>query len=232
MKLFLEYIKDSIKYALDDKKALVIICSLMAITSFVTKNESINVVLRAFTITLVIVMGYGSFISWYTLKGSDKHPKFSNIKKLTWEGFKKSIITAIYSVVLIIIFTQAQKSFINGNLIITVCCAVLFAVVYLLLIGGLLNRYLNKGKFTKAFDIPEIVKLMSLFDIKSFIKVIIAVIISQAFSVSIIVGFTDGFSTYELIHSIATFFLAPFLYIATKRPVGLNVRELVKNKKG
>ena len=173
-------------------------------------------------------MGYGSYVSWYTLKGSDDHPKINNLKKLVWEGFKKSVITFIYSIGLTFFFHQAKVN-LNSNIILALISIILFVLIYLCLIAGLLNRYLHKGKFIEAFNLFEIIDLISIFDIKSFIRVVAAVIISQAFAVSVVIGFSDGFSMAELLFSISTFFLSPFLYITTKRLVGLNVRELLKN---
>lgn len=69
MKVLFNQIEDSIKYALSDRSAILIIGSLMAITSVISKNDSIDAVLRAVTITMIIVMGYGSFVSWYTING-------------------------------------------------------------------------------------------------------------------------------------------------------------------
>lgn len=74
----------------------------------------------------------------------------------------------------------------------------------------------------------EIINLMMQFDIKSFIKVVIAVITTQTFAALIIIDFSEGFTTTELIYSIATFFLAPFLYIAAKRLVALNMYDLLE----
>ena len=228
MKLFLDNIVDALKYALSDKKGIIVISALLGITSIVNKDGFLNSFLRLFTLTLLIVMGYGSYVSWYTLKGSDKHPKINNLKKLTWEGFKKSVITFIYSIGLTFFFHQVKVN-LNGNIIIALIFIILFVLTYLCLITGLLNRYLHKGQFLKAFNLLEIINLMSLFDIRSFIRVITAVIISQAFAISVVIGFTNGFSLIELLMSLSTFFLSPFLYIATKRFVGLNVRELLKN---
>ena len=104
-------------------------------------------------------------------------------------------------------------------------------LIYLSLILGLLNRYLHKGKFMEAFKLREMWNLLTLFDIKSFIKVICAVIPSQLFAISVVIGFSDGFDLIELLKSISTFFLAPFFYIAAKRFVGLNVRELISDTK-
>ena len=200
MKLFLGNIGDAVKYALSDKKGIIIISALMTITSLINKNNFLNSFWRMFTLTLLIVMGYGSYVSWYTLKGSDKHPKINNLKKLTWEGFKKSVITFIYSVGLTFFFHQTKVN-LNGNIIIALISIILFVLI----------------------------SLISLFDIKSFIRVVTAVIISQIFAISVVIGFTNGFSLIELLMSLSTFFLAPFFYIATKRLVGLNVRELLKN---
>jgi hypothetical protein len=228
MKLFLDNIGDAVKYALSDRKGIIIISALMAITSIINKDGFLNPFLRVFTLTLVIVMGYGSYVSWYTLKGSDEHPKINNLKKLTWEGFKKSVITFIYSIGLTFFFHQAKVN-LNGNIIIALISIILFVLTYLCLIAGLLNRYLHKGKFIEAFNLFEIIDLVQLFDIKSFIRVVCAVIISQVFAISVVIGFIDGFNLTELLMSLSTFFLAPFFYIAAKRLVGLNIRELLKN---
>ena len=228
MKLFLENIADAVKYALSDKKGIILISALLAITSFINKDGFLNSFWRLFTVTLLIVMGYGSYVSWYTLKGSDEHPKLNNLKKLIWEGFKKSVITFIYSIGLTFFFHQAKVNW-NGNIPIALIFIILFALTYICLIAGLLNRYLHKGQFFKAFNLLEIIDLIRLFDIRSFIRVVAAVIISQTFAISVVIGFTDGFSLTELLFSISTLFLAPFLYIAAKRLVGLNVRELLKN---
>lgn len=228
MKAFLQDIKDSIKYAFSDKAAIIIIGSLMAITSIVYKNESVPPVYKLITVTMLIIMGYGSYVSWYTLKGSDKHPKFKNLKRITWEGFKKSLINFIYGIGLTYFLHIAKTNIPNGNILIGALATIAFILLYLCLIGGLLNRYIHRGKFSEAFHISEILDLMSLFDVKSFIKVLLAVLISQTFALSVFVGFSDGFSMIELIYSISTFFLAPFLYIATKRLVGMNVRKLLE----
>jgi hypothetical protein len=219
---------DAVKYALSDTKGMIVISALMAITSIINKDGFLNSFWRMFTITLVIVMGYGSYVSWYTIKGSDEHPKINNLKKLIWEGFKKSVITFIYSIGLTFFFYQAKIN-LSGNIILAAIFIILFALTYLCLIAGLLNRYLHRGKFIEAFNLREIKDLLRLFDIKSFIRVIVAVIVSQVFAISVVIEFNPGFSMTELLMSISTFFLAPFFYIAAKRLVGLNVRELLKN---
>ena len=231
MKLFFRHVKESIEYAFADKKAILVICVLMAITAIIYKNGSVNPILKLVTVTLLIVVGYGSYISWYTLKDSDEHPKFKNLKKLIWEGFKKTFITFIYSGFLVLFFFLAKQSFDNGNIIIAVFLAILSALIYLFLIIGLLNIYLHGGEFFKAFNLVEIHNLILSFEFKSLIKFIIVILISQIFSITIIIVPFEEVSASEFIYSIATLFLSPFLYIANKRLVGLNVRELLKNRK-
>lgn len=228
MRLFVGNIGNAVKYALSDRKGIIIISALMAITSIATANQHLNSFWRMLAVTLLIVMGYGSYVSWYTLKGSDKHPKINNLKKLIWEGFKKSALTFIYSIPMTF-FVHMAKVNMNGNIILSVIGIILFVLTYLCFIAGSLNRYLHKGKFTEAFNLREIWNLACLFDIKSFIRVVSAVIISQIFAITVIVGFNDGFDLIELVKSLSTFFLAPFFYIAAKRFVGLNVRELLNN---
>ena len=228
MRLFVGNIGNAVKYALSDRKGIIIISALMAITSIATANQHLNSFWRMLAVTLLIVMGYGSYVSWYTLNGSDEHPKINNLKKLIWEGFKKSALTFIYSIPLTF-FVHMAKVNMNGNIILSVIGTILFVLTYLCFITGLLNRYLHKGKFTEAFNLREIWNLACLFDIKSFIRVVSAVIISQIFAIMVIVGFSDGFDWIELVKSLSTFFLAPFFYIAAKRFVGLNVRELLNN---
>ena len=63
-----------------------------------------------------------------------------------------------------------------------------------------------------------------------FIKVIIAVIISQAFAASVVIPFSKGLTLLDIIYSIATFFLAPFLYISSKRLIALNVYDLLEKQ--
>lgn len=51
--------------------------------------------------------------------------------------------------------------------------------------------------------------------------------ISQLFALSVFVNFDKNLSVFEIFYSILTFFLAPYLFIATKRLIGLNIKELL-----
>ena len=231
MRLFIDHIKESIDYALSDKTGIIIISSLISIACLINRNSLSDPILKMINIFLLIAVGYGSYVSWYTLKGRDEHPHFrNNMKRLIWEGFKKSVIIFIYSGFLYVMLRLAKQSYTDGNLIFAACFIILFVLLYLCLIAGLLNRYLHKGKFIEAFHIPEIINLIKIFDTRSFIKVLIAVMISQAFSASVIIPFSQGLTLVDIIYSVATFFLAPFLYVATKRLIALNVYDLLEKQ--
>ena len=230
MILFYENIKDSISYALSDWNAVVIIGIIFFVSSIINKHHLTNLsYLRVFNVLMLMSTGYGSYITWYTLKGYDKLPIIGNVKKLLWEGFRKGIVIFVYSTVLTFLIHCAKIYFIKANMLFALFFAILFSVVYMFLIGGLLNRYLNGGKILKAFNLVEIAKLVLIFDKLTFCRVAFAVIIAQVFTISCFVDFDRGFTLIELLYSILTFFLAPFLFFATKRFVGLNIRELLKN---
>ena len=229
MKLFYSQVKDSVRYALSDRNSIIFIGILAVIISIVSKIPDPHMPLRVLRVLIFFIVGYGSFISYYTLKGEDKHPSLRHYKRIFWEGFKKSLIIAIYSIGLMFFKYHAENYFAVGNIILAAACVILFVLNYILMIGGLFNRYLNWGTVIKAFDIPEIIRLMRVFDLASFIKVLIAVIIAKVFVILIVISFGEGMFPIEMIFSLSTFFLAPFLFLATKRLVGLNVYVLLEN---
>ena len=229
MRLFIDHIKESIDYALGDKLGLLIISTLVSLACLINKDSLSDPILKVLNVLLLIVVGYGSYVSWYALKGRDEHPKFkNNMRRLVWEGFKKSVIVFIYSGFLWLTGRLAKLCYTHGHVIVAACFIGAFVLIYLCLIAGLLNRYLHKGKFIEAFHLREIFNLLKIFDTRSFIKVVVAVLISQAFAASIVLPFSQGLSLLDIIYSIATFFLSPFLYVASKRFIALNVYDLLE----
>ena len=168
MKLFYENIKDAIRYALSDRYAILVIGTIFLSASLINKYAS-NI-FRLSNLILLYVVGYASFISWYTINGQDKHPRLNNVKRMAWEGFKKSTITIFYSIFLALAAINANSFYSSGNYLPAILLTILFAMIYLTLIGGLFNRYLNGGVFLKAFDVPEIVRLLRSFDNRTFIR--------------------------------------------------------------
>ena len=77
MRLFVGNIGNAVRYALSNRKGIIVICALMAITSIAPTNQHLNSFWRILTVTLLIVMGYGPYVSWYALKNQ------MNIQRLT-----------------------------------------------------------------------------------------------------------------------------------------------------
>jgi hypothetical protein len=229
MKGYFDDIGDAVRYALGDKYAILIIGVIVVVASFVNKSAIFpSPIMRVLNVFLLIEVGYGSYISWYTLKGSDELPKIANIKKLAWEGFRKSCIIFVYGIFLSAFISASQQAYADGNYLLTAVFVVCFVIVYLTMVGGLINRYLYRGKISKAFYVPEIYMLLRSFDGKTFVKFIAAVIIAQVFTLSVFLDFHKEFIIVDILISISTFFLAPFLFMATKRLVGLQVRKILE----
>ena len=228
MESFLNYAKDAVRYALRDKYAIIIIGTIMLFSTIISKTEILPPNCKFLNIFMIFVIGYGSFISYYTLKGRDEPPKIKRVRRIFWEGIKKTVILMIYSIPLLFLIKYGDDFYNHGNLPLAILCAILFALVYICLIGGLFNRYLNKRQFIKAFYINEIIELIRIFDKRSFFRVLIAVVIGQVFTVSVLLPYHKGHILVMIFLAVLAFFLSPFLYLATKRLIGLNVRNLLK----
>lgn len=224
---YINDIMDSLKYAVSDWKVIVILGIILVANSIVSKYDFISSSLwRSMNFFMIFVVGYGSYVSWNTLKGSDKLPDFKNPKKLFWEGLKKSLIIFIYSIPLTYIIHIISTS---DNRLILIIATVAFMILYLIMIAALLNRYFHHGEFLKAFSFFEIADIVSIFNFESFLKVFIPVLISHVFVVSIVLQFDKGFTAIEIAYSLFVFLLAPVLFLAAKRLVGIQIRKLLQN---
>lgn len=91
MEHFYINIKKAICYAFEDLSGIFIIGGILFLASLITKNDYFNdftkFVVKA---VLFIVVGYGSFILWYSINNSDEHPSIRNFKNIIWEGFQKN----------------------------------------------------------------------------------------------------------------------------------------------
>lgn len=198
------------------------------IPSYFNSNE---IVLILSILLLFLEIGYGSKIVYKGLLGENEPPRLNKIKKLLWEGFKKYCIIVIYGIVMTLMLKHAKSYFFTGNIPLAIVFFILFNLVYLVLVGALLNRYENKGKFTKAFCYNEILGLMRDIGAKDVLTIFICAIIAQVFVVS---GFVDispeTLTLFEIGISVLTFFLAPISLLSTKRLISLNLRRVYTEK--
>ena len=191
-----------------------------------------NAIVLIFSVILLFLeMGYGSKIVYKGLMGENKPPKLKKIKKLVWEGFKKYCIMVIYGIVMGYLLTNVRSYSSEGNNPMAIVFFLLFYFVYLVLIGALINRYENNGKFIKAFYYKEIFTLMRDIGAKNVLTIFICAFIAQTFVVSGFVDITkNGLTLLEIVISILMFFLSPISLISTKRLVSLNLRRVYAEK--
>ena len=229
MKRFCRNLKDATRYALSDYKVIIIIGGFFALSSFINKFLSEWSFLYLTNLVMIFVIGYGSYIIVYTIESQNYLPKLDDFKGIIWEGIKKLGILVIYSIFITYMFAYAEVYYFQGNLLFSAIFIVLFALFWIIFIGGLINRYFNNGKFLSAFDIVKIVKLLFNFNLNNFTRLIIVVAISQIFAITVFIDIDQHtFCIFELFVSFFTFFLAPFLYIATKRLIGVYIKILLE----
>ena len=244
-------LKDAIRYPFLDWKIILITGSILFLITILNKSDmskidlaisvlksldfsnlNQNRIIPIITSVLVFVeIGYGSRIVFKGLLGENKPPQYNKLKKLVWEGFKKYCIILIYGIVMTFLFNYAQSYFLADNIPLAIIFFILFIFVYLTLIGAMLNRYENNGKFFKAFDYNEIFRLLKDYGAKYVLTILICAVIAQTFTVTCFVDITPNtLSLLEIGISILTFFLAPITAISTKRLVSLNLRRVYDEK--
>lgn len=81
MNVFYGHVRDAIDYALSDKRAILFVGTLVLVSSLINKIDFLHPIWKIVNISMFFVVGYGSYISWFTLNGSNKHPDIHNYKK-------------------------------------------------------------------------------------------------------------------------------------------------------
>ena len=223
--------KDTAKYALSDWKILIKLGLLMALVSVVNKMNIEYSILNLSDIFTIFIMGYGIYISYYTLEGSQELPKIKNPKKMFWEGFKKFLIITFYTIFLTYLSFYTKYYFNNKQYLLCIICVIIFNLIWFLLTGALLNKFINKNNFFKAFDIIEIIRLLRSFDMKNFIILMVVVLVTQFTIINVFIDYHPDFTLLEFGYVIVTFILSPFVYILNKRLVGIQLRRLLRMNK-
>ena len=225
-------LKDAINYPFLDWKIIIIIGTVLFAISILNKLsfnlwEEMAIAYIISHILLFLEMGYGSKIVYKGLLGENRPPKLNKILGLIWEGFKKSCIFLIYATIMSFLFGNGKRFFLSNNIPLAIICLILFIFFYLLLIGSLLNRYENNGRFIKAFYYNEVYDLLKDIGAKDVLTIIICAIIAQSFAITCFVDMNPNtLSLFEIAYSVLTFFLAPITLISTKRFISLNLRRV------
>jgi hypothetical protein len=232
-----EIIIDSLKYSASDLKMLVLlgIVLLLADTADglnytgLFANE-IKIVLLVIVIILAIFeAGYVFRILVETIQGSNKLPKFNNLKLMFFSGVKEILILILYFSIPIVFFGLFYLNFLismDFNIlpvvsdIFIIIILSLTSLIYIFFPAVLLHRAHYNGKFRSSFEFIKIyhkirsvgfhrlvVVYLGLFIIVSIVKIVL--ISTVSYNIPIV-----GDVIPDLI-------IAPYLLIFTTRVLGL-----------
>ena len=224
-------LRDIIKYTFGDYKNVLMIATLMlAISFFVNVSEIRSDIISPISVIIVYILifievGYGAEIIKTSYDGQNTTPKLIPTKELLKEGVKRTVIYVFYGLICILLYRLEQ--YFPFYSIESSVCDILIIVVTILMCLGIINRFLHNGKFSKAFNLKEMLMLYKKFKIKELVYVIISMLIGQAFVVSCLVDINPGFRIIDAILMVLTFFLAPLSLISTKRLIGLTFKRYV-----
>ena len=229
--LFTDEVVDAFRFIFSDYRVYLQIGTVLFLISIIRKlayavidNPYIFWSLVIFSeLLLYLQVGYGSYISLYTLKGRDYLPKIRNIKKIFFEGIKKSYVIYIY-VLIIISFSMISGSYFNGASDILVF--VVHVLIYCVMILGLINRYLHHGNFIRAFNAGDMRTIFENIKLKNFALVVVCVFFSQFAVANSAITYSGGLSLFNVVSLVASFFIAPAVVIFSKRLTALHIRKL------
>lgn len=130
-----------------------------------------------FIITLII-MGYQYNVIKFSIDKNNELPGFNDIINLLVNGVKYYAVSLIYNIIPIIVLIAGAElqSIRNGDYIISIISAILFIICNLLLIMALANM-IDNNKFTKAFDLKEIIDKISNLGWIKYIGIVLFTII-------------------------------------------------------
>lgn len=228
---------DAIKYPFLDFKIIIIIGAILFTISILNKLSFSNcfeksAIFIVSSILLLLEMGYGFRIIYKGLIGENKPPKFDELLKLVWNGFKNYCVIFMHAIIMSFLFKHGKSLFFANNYPLSIVCFILFILVYVLLIGSLLNMCENRGRFIKAICYNEIFDLLKDIGTKDIFTILISLVVAQIFAISCFVDIhPNTLSLLEVIYSIITFFLAPITLISSKRIISLNLRRVYGEKK-
>jgi hypothetical protein len=181
----------------------------------------------------LIIMGYQYNVIKLSIDESNDLPGFKNIFNLLVNGVKYFIVSLIYNIIPIIVLIAGVElqSVTNGDYIVAILSAILFIICNFLLIMALANM-IDYNKFTKAFDLKEIIDKISNLGWIKYIGIILFTIIIYSIimlSVGVILMFISMFiaaATNQLmiiaviLSIIEGIFITPYISVFFNRVYG------------
>ena len=192
-------------------------------------------------IIVLIINGYQYRVIKYSVDKKMNLPGFREILNLLINGLKYFLVSLIYNIIPIIVLIAGfeLQSIQNGDYIITVLSMILFIICNLFLIMALANM-VDSNKFTKAFDLKEIIgKISDLGWIKYigiiFFAIIIYSIIMLAlgivlmlFTMFMVMATNQAMILIAILSIIEGLFINSYISIFFNRVYGSVYNEAVK----
>ena len=232
-----DIIIDSLKYSASDLKMLIVlgVVLLLADTAEnLTYNGLFGDEIKLVFLGIVVVMaifeaGYVFRIILETVQGSDKLPKFENLKLMFVQGVTEFVLLIIYFLIPIVFFGTFYFNFLismdfNTLPLLSDIFIILIlgftVLVYILFPAVLLHRADNNGSFKSSFDFIEIYHKIRNVGLKRLVVVYLGLFIIVSI-VKIVLTSTFAHNLPIIGEVIPDLIIAPYLLIFTTRVLGL-----------
>ncbi|WP_050553503.1 DUF4013 domain-containing protein [Methanobrevibacter boviskoreani] len=229
MDRFIDLFKNSLRYAVSDWKAIFILGVFLYIISYledtVFKSSDIQnlsglifiVILFAFSL---IESGYSCKILEETVDGSEKPPIFANYLDLIRHGLKDELVVLFYMIIIgVILFFCFELEFYKYDFFVRAMGLFFVGLIYLTMLGGLLNLAHHHGNFKSGFAFREILDLLDKIGICKLVMVYSFIVLSEFLIYRFI--FVDV-SSNGIVSFIVNFLIIPFFVIFSKRLFALS----------
>jgi len=231
-----EIITDSLRYSASDLK-LVVLLGLVLLLADVTNDiyltgvisDELRLVFFASVILLAIFeAGYIFKILEETIKGSNKLPKFNNLKLMFIHGVKELTVLILYFLIPFLLFgffylyLLTSLDVIYTSLITDIFFLLILSLtvlIYVFFPAVLLHRAHNNGDFRSSFDFRKIYHKIWAVGLKRLIVVYLGLFLVVSIVKTVL---STGVSGVPFLGElISDLIIAPYLLIFTTRVLGL-----------
>ncbi len=232
-----EIIIDSLKYSVSDLKIIVILGIVLLLADTADRLTNIGIFANEIKITLLFIVlivaifeaGYVFRIIVDTIQGSNKLPKFNNLKSMFFQGISELVLLFIYFSIPIVFFGIFYFNFLMSMnfdtlpiladiyLIIILSLTVL---IYVFFPAVLLHRAHHEGSFRSSFEFIKIYHKIKSIGLKRLVVVYLGLFIIVSI-VKIVLTSTFADNVPLVGEIIPDLIIAPYLLIFTTRVLGL-----------
>ncbi len=231
-----DIIIDSLKYSASDLKMLVVLGFVLLLADTAENitytglfGDEIKLVLFAIVIVLAIFeAGYVFKIILETIQGSNKLPKFKNLKLMFVQGVTEFALLILYFSIPLVFFGVFYFNFLISdfstfpivNDIFALAILSITVLIYIFFPAVLLHRAHNEGSFRSSFDFIKIYHKIRNVGLRRLVVVYLGLFIIVSI-VKIVLTSTVAYNLPIIGEIITDLIIAPYLLIFTTRVLGL-----------